>query len=112
MLTGKRRHCHNEANECTYRFENVKGLRVDLIFRVYNDGIAFRYHLPKTKEEIVVLDEYTAFAFTPGIKRWTQKFTVGYEGFIGQIRTALQIMRDVSGVFQHCSNLRTALLYY
>ena len=81
MLTGKRRHCHNEANECTYRFENVKGLRVDLIFRVYNDGIAFRYHLPKTKEEIVVLDEYTAFAFTPGIKRWTQKFTVGYEGF-------------------------------
>lgn len=21
MLTGKRRHCHNEANECTYRFE-------------------------------------------------------------------------------------------
>ena len=23
MLTGKRRHCHNEANECTYRFENV-----------------------------------------------------------------------------------------
>ena len=35
MLTGKRRHCHNEANECTYRFENVKGLRVDLIFRVY-----------------------------------------------------------------------------
>ena len=31
MLTGKRRHCHNEANECTYRFENVKGLRVDLI---------------------------------------------------------------------------------
>lgn len=81
MLTGKRRHCHNEANECTYRFENVKGLRVDLIFRVYNDGIAFRYHLPKTKEEIVVLDEYTAFAFTPGIKRWTQKFTVGYEDF-------------------------------
>ena len=60
MLTGKRRHCHNEANECTYRFENVKGLRVDLIFWVYNDGIAFRYHLPKTKEEIVVLDEYTA----------------------------------------------------
>ena len=42
MLTGKRRHCHNEANECTYRFENVKGLRVDLIFRGYNELISFR----------------------------------------------------------------------
>lgn len=81
MLTGKRKHCHNEANECTYRFENAEGLQVDLIFRVYNDGIAFRYHLPKTQEEVVVLDECTAFAFTAGIKRWTQKFTVGYEGF-------------------------------
>lgn len=81
MLTGKRKHCHNEANECTYRFENAKGLQVDLIFRVYKDGIAFRYHLPETQEEVVVLDEYTAFAFTEGMKRWTQKFTVGYEGF-------------------------------
>lgn len=81
MLTGKRKHCHNEANECTYRFENAEGLQIDLIFRVYKDGIAFRYHLPETQEEVVVLDEYTAFAFTAGMKRWTQKFTVGYEGF-------------------------------
>ena len=81
MLTGKRKHCHNEANECTYRFKNAEGLQIDLIFRVYKDGIAFRYHLPETQEEVVVLDEYTAFAFTAGMKRWTQKFTVGYEGF-------------------------------
>lgn len=81
MLTGKRKHCHNEANECTYRFENAEGLQIDLIFRVYKDGIAFRYHLPETQEEVVVLEEYTTFAFTTGIKRWTQKFTIGYEGF-------------------------------
>lgn len=81
MLTGKRKHCHNEANECTYRFKNAEGLQIDLIFRVYKDGIAFRYHLPAMQEEVVVLDEYTAFAFTAGMKRWTQKFIVGYEGF-------------------------------
>jgi len=29
----------------------------------------------------VVPDEYTACASTPGIERWTQKSTVGCEGF-------------------------------
>lgn len=81
MLTGKRKHCHNEANECTYRFENAEGLQLDLVFRAYNDGIAFRYHLPEVEDKVEIIDEYTTFAFTAGIKRWTQKFTVGYEGF-------------------------------
>ena len=81
MLTGKRKHCHNEANECTYRFENSKGLQIDFILRVYNDGIAFRYHLPEVSKDITIYGENTSFAFAPGIKRWTQKFLVGYEGF-------------------------------
>ena len=81
MLTGKRKHCHNEANEYTYRFENSKGVAIDFILRVYNDGIAFRYHIPEVSEDINVYGEKTSFAFAPGIKRWIQKFIVGYEGF-------------------------------
>ena len=81
MLTGKRRHCHNEANEYTYRFKNSEGVTIDFILRVYNDGIAFRYHLPELSEEITVYGEKTSFAFAPGIQRWIQKFMVGYEGF-------------------------------
>lgn len=80
MLTGKRKHCHNEANECTYRFENKDGIQINLIFRAYNDGISFRYHFPKAVD-IVVVDEKTTFAFTDGIKRWTQAYSVGYEAF-------------------------------
>ena len=81
MLTGKRKHCHNEANEYTYRFKNNEGVAIDFILRVYNDGIAFRYHLSEVSNDITVYGEKTSFAFEPGIQRWTQKFMVGYEGF-------------------------------
>ena len=59
MLTGKRLHCVNEANE--YQSDGVT-------LRVYNDGIALRgadvtYHI------------------TEGVKRWIQQWTEAYEGF-------------------------------
>ena len=40
MLAGKRLHCENEANE--YRYEMGKG-GMNIVFRVFNDGVAFRY---------------------------------------------------------------------
>lgn len=41
MLSGKRLHCINEANE--YAVDLNKGTR--LVWRLYNDGVAFRYEL-------------------------------------------------------------------
>ena len=38
MLSGKRLHCTNEANE----YEAPLGKDVRMVMRVYNDGIAFR----------------------------------------------------------------------
>ena len=43
MLTGKRSHCTNEAFERTYNFANSRGQELAVTFRVYNDGIAFKY---------------------------------------------------------------------
>ena len=59
MLTGKRLHCHNEANE--YRSG-------DMLLRMYNNGIALRntevtYHIPE------------------GMHRWMQQWCDSYEGF-------------------------------
>ena len=39
MVSGKRSHCENEANEYRYRIGGGK----ELVFRVFNDGVAFRY---------------------------------------------------------------------
>lgn len=80
MLQGKRSKCHNEAIERTFSFKDSNGLAVDMIFRAYNDGIAFRYAFPDRKE-VVVTDERTTYEIADHTKRWTQKLTDSYEDF-------------------------------
>ena len=62
MLTGKRSHCQNAANE--YRCGRV-------LLRVYNDGIAFRSVSPSA----------TIYRIPEGIRRWMQQWCDSYEGF-------------------------------
>lgn len=62
MLTGKRSHCKNEANE--YRCGHVS-------LRIYNDGIAFRSASPSA----------TTYRIPEGTRRWMQQWCDSYEGF-------------------------------
>lgn len=48
MLTGKRRECSNRGNEYSYVYEDTTGAEVRLVFRLYNDGLAFRYEMDYT----------------------------------------------------------------
>ena len=66
MLSGKRRHCTNQANE--YRVG-------PLVVRLYNDGLAFRY------EGQTPADEHTVYQIPEGTRRWMQQWTDSYEGF-------------------------------
>ena len=76
MLSGKRLHAMNEAN--VYRV--AMGPQASLVFRLYNDGIAFRYeyaglsanHCPQ---------EQTIYRIPEGTRRWMQQWTDAYEGF-------------------------------
>lgn len=82
MITGKRKLCTNAANECSFTFVNSNGKKLDVIFRVYNDGVAFRYQLPKWTDKFVnVKDEYTAYHIPANSARWVQKYDPGYENF-------------------------------
>ena len=78
MLSGKRLHCVNEANE--YRCGN-------LVLRVYNDGIAFRYEYANLQNEKHP-EEQTAYIIPEGTKRWMQQWSDGYEGFFPMSTTA------------------------
>ena len=78
MLAGKRLHCTNEANE--YRCGN-------LLLRVYNDGIAFRYEYTNLQNEKHP-EEQTAYIIPEGTKRWIQQWSDGYEGFFPMTTTA------------------------
>ena len=53
MLTGKKSLCENEGVECKFYFEDENKDKLNLIFRVYNDGVVFRYEFPELKETIL-----------------------------------------------------------
>ena len=80
MLTGKRRECSNSANEYTYVYEDSMEAEVRVVFRLYNDGLAFRYELDGLTDDLVT-DEHTTYRIAEGRQRWIQKFDLGYEQF-------------------------------
>lgn len=81
MITGKRSHCINEAFERTYSFENQEGNTLDITFRVYDNGVVFRYEINTIADKEYVVDEYTAYNIPQGAKRWMQQYAPGYEKF-------------------------------
>ena len=78
MLAGKRLHCTNKANE--YRCGN-------LVLRMYNDGIAFRYEYTGLQHQKHP-EEQTAYIIPEGTRRWMLQWSDGYEGFFPMTTTA------------------------
>lgn len=62
----------NEYKALTLKLASADGLRFDLVFRVYNDGVGFRYEFPQKGKiaEIVVLDELTTFQMAADYESW------------------------------------------
>ena len=82
MLSGKRLHCTNQANE--YRVG-------EMTVRLYNDGLAYRYESP--------VKEQAAYVIPEGMKRWMMQWTDGAEGFYPlQTTHKVQAQRSFSAV--------------
>lgn len=81
MITGKRSHCVNEASERIYSFENEAGQTLEVTFRVYDDGIAFKYGINAAVDEENVIREHTTYTVPKGARRWMQQYDPGYEKF-------------------------------
>ena len=81
MLAGKRLHCTNEANEYEVKLTDCR-----LVFRIYNDGLAFRYEdAARLRPE----DRHAGTYIIPdGTRRWLMKWTDSYEGFFPLTTTA------------------------
>ena len=77
---GKRLACSNIANEMSFSFKNNNGIKIDIIVRAYNDGIAFRYQFPEKKGQHVVKEELTAYNIPVDDKRWLEKWNPANEG--------------------------------
>lgn len=82
LRNAKRLSNHYTANKKTFYFKNAQGKKLEIIFQVSNDGIAFRYHFPEkdvtTKQ---LLEEKTSFNFAASAKAWMQPMSVAKTGW-------------------------------
>ena len=85
MLSGKRLHCANAANE--YKVSLQAQGETELVLRLYNDGLAFRYEYAGLNDSKVPAEQ-TAYIIPEGTKRWMLQWSDGYEGFFPMSTTA------------------------
>ncbi len=71
---GERRFVRNHYNELKLRLTEVSGAQraLDLTFRVYDDGLGFRYEFPDQAalRDVVIDDELTEFTIAPPATAW------------------------------------------
>jgi hypothetical protein len=95
MICGKRRHCENVGREKTFSFRNANEQPVDLVFRVYNDGVTFRYIFPNHSDSTVnIIGETTAYNVPDSTCRWMQPYTIGYEDFFPLNKTGVSTHKE------------------
>jgi hypothetical protein len=75
MLTGKQKILHYKANEVTLSLKNKNGQKLDVVFRVFDEGVAFRYVFPEqAPRTFTVLAEKTAFHISEGAGGWMSPY--------------------------------------
>lgn len=73
---------HYIANKQTIHLQNENGKKLDVIFQVSNDGLAFRYYFPEKDAAIKQLtEEKTTFNFIKNTKAWMQPMSVAKTGW-------------------------------
>lgn len=84
ILTAKRRDITYKANRSVFHFQSAGGKKMDIIFQVSNDGVAFRYLFPETSADLRKLThEVSSFHFLPNTTAWLQPMSVAKTGFEG-----------------------------
>ncbi|MFF3485366.1 glycoside hydrolase family 97 catalytic domain-containing protein [Streptomyces sp. NPDC002701] len=78
MTTGKQLRRTFEATESRFSFSGTGGARLDLLVRVADDGVAYRYVLPG-RDGITVLREASAFQLPASAEAWLAPYTANYE---------------------------------
>jgi hypothetical protein len=82
LLNGKRKECRYRANRKVFHFLNIDGKKVDLIYQVSNDGIAFRYFFPEKSAGIkYITNELTCFNFAENTIAWIQPIAPAKSGW-------------------------------
>lgn len=70
------------AEKRVFHLQNTASKKIDVIFQVSNDGVAFRYYFPDRDTDIKQLtEEKTSFHFFASAKAWMQPMSVAKTGW-------------------------------
>ena len=74
MLHGKRHSCSYKGNRRVFHMSSgAKGIRMDIIFQVSDDGVAYRYYFPGQSDTVIkILSEASSFNFRSTAKAFLQ----------------------------------------
>ncbi|MBK8946134.1 MAG: glycoside hydrolase family 97 catalytic domain-containing protein [Ignavibacteriae bacterium] len=73
LLHGKRLECNYSANKKIFYLKNSDSRKIEIIFQVSNDGVAFRYHFPENSDaKLKIYNEVTSYHFHTSTKAFLQ----------------------------------------
>ncbi|HEX8921404.1 MAG TPA: glycoside hydrolase family 97 N-terminal domain-containing protein, partial [Pyrinomonadaceae bacterium] len=82
ILTAKRRLNTYFANRKVFHLQSAASKKMDIIFQVSNDGVAFRYFFPEANARVHRLsEEVSSFHMLSGTRAWLQPMSVARSGW-------------------------------
>ncbi|MVT12081.1 glycoside hydrolase family 97 protein [Chitinophaga sp. ysch24] len=70
-----------QANQLVISFANPEKEKMDIIFRLSDDGVAFRYRFPWIKNNETIVKEQSSFTFDRKTRAWLQPMSEAKTGF-------------------------------
>lgn len=82
LFTAKKKNINYVATERIIETQTTSGKKMNIIFRVSNDGVAFRYEFPEQSSDLKkIKSEETSFHFLQGTRAWLQPKTEAQSGW-------------------------------
>jgi len=82
ILTAKKKNISYTATQRIIETQTASGKKMNIVFRVSNDGVAFRYEFPEKSADVKKINaEATTFHFYDGTRAWLQPKTEAQSGF-------------------------------
>ncbi len=75
---GEERFIRNRYTQLTAHLRHDSGIEMDIVFRAFDDGVAFRYVFPNNTDSMVVLEEMTAYTFAREPQAWSIPWRTEY----------------------------------
>lgn len=94
MVCGKKTTCENFGTQCAFNYLNSNNQPLAIVFRVYNDGVAFRYQFDNKSDSVNITAEATSFVLPDSTHCWMQPFNNAYEDFFPLCKTGSKTGRE------------------